>query len=203
LWSAAAGFALEEVPCTAAPTIHVRFLAQDHGDALPFDGSQGHELAHTTFPPGEMHFNAETSWSDDAATTPGTIDLGSVAAHEFGHALGLAHIQMAGAMMFPSYSGFQAALTAEDVGAIRAVAARCGMHARLALAMRTPACIPGRVAIPACDRRPLAEVRVARDTGAVPREAFMDCRGRRLVVDPRRQFVDDCDCDYCVPAAGP
>ncbi|KAM8835784.1 macrophage metalloelastase-like [Synchiropus picturatus] len=82
--------------------IMILFQAQDHGDFAPFDGPNG-VLAHA-FSPGEgrggdAHFDEDENWS---ITAP-EANLFLVAAHELGHALGLAHSQDQTALMFPTY----------------------------------------------------------------------------------------------------
>lgn len=74
---------------------------------------QGGTLAHADFPPGcsvvtntlpkPVHFDdTEHAWTIGAA--PGAFDVESVALHEIGHILGLAHTNVSGAVMFPSIS---------------------------------------------------------------------------------------------------
>ena len=57
---------------------------------FPFDGNNG-VLAHAFFPNsslrGHVHFDLDENWSIDS-----NIHLATVAAHEFGHALGMNHI---------------------------------------------------------------------------------------------------------------
>ncbi|KAJ0062215.1 hypothetical protein NL108_017970 [Boleophthalmus pectinirostris] len=82
--------------------IMVLFQAKSHGDFFPFDGPNG-TLAHA-FSPGEAHggdthFDADETWT----LTSAGANLFLVAAHEFGHALGLAHSQDQSALMFPTY----------------------------------------------------------------------------------------------------
>ncbi|XP_072301550.1 uncharacterized protein [Eucyclogobius newberryi] len=87
---------------SGAADIMVMFKAKSHGDFFPFDGPNG-TLAHAFSPGdghgGDTHFDEDESWT---LTSSGT-NLFLVAAHEFGHALGLAHSQVQSALMFPTY----------------------------------------------------------------------------------------------------
>ncbi|KAF2304590.1 hypothetical protein GH714_034305 [Hevea brasiliensis] len=71
----------------------------DHGDRDAFDGPLGKVLAHAFYPQdGRFHYDADEDWSNNPNMNQ--FDLESVAAHEIGHLLGLAHSQDSNAIMF-------------------------------------------------------------------------------------------------------
>ncbi|XP_072528112.1 matrix metalloproteinase-25 [Salminus brasiliensis] len=83
--------------------IIVNFTSGFHEDGYPFDGKGG-TLAHAFFPGiGDTHFDDEENWSYGAHIE--STDLFTVAVHEFGHALGLAHSSSRRSIMRPYYSG--------------------------------------------------------------------------------------------------
>ena len=97
----------------------------------------GGVLAHADFPPGcsvvtnflpkPVHFDdSEHTWNIGAA--PNTFDVETVALHEFGHILGLAHSNVAGAVMFPTVSSnfTKRALTQDDIDGVRSLYPGCG-----------------------------------------------------------------------------
>ncbi|XP_070605773.1 macrophage metalloelastase-like isoform X2 [Erythrolamprus reginae] len=88
---------------TGPADIEILFGSREHGDRIPFDG-RGGVLAHA-FPPGtgrggDAHFDEDETWSEINRE----INLFLVAAHELGHSLGLAHSNVPGALMYPTYS---------------------------------------------------------------------------------------------------
>jgi hypothetical protein len=127
LWSNVAKVFPQELaagrdPCV--PNIRILFGAGNHGDAFPFDGVSG-VLAHAFFPPpvnpgciaGDSHFDEAETWVTPSGGGVG-IDLATVAAHEFGHALGLNHSADANALMAPFYTGRRAFLSFDDIAGI-------------------------------------------------------------------------------------
>jgi len=98
--------------------ITIRFGARSHGDYYPFDGPSG-TLAHAFFPEnGQAHFDEEEKF--DYLDGYG-VNLMLVAAHEFGHALGLAHSNAPNSLMAPIYYGYvpDYQLDIDDVKAIQ------------------------------------------------------------------------------------
>ncbi|XP_066986198.1 matrix metalloproteinase-16 isoform X1 [Macrobrachium rosenbergii] len=85
--------------------IEIRFERAEHGDGDPFDGPGG-TLAHAYFPiyGGDAHFDDTETWT--IGSYKGT-NLFQVAAHEFGHSLGLSHSDVQSALMAPFYRGYQ------------------------------------------------------------------------------------------------
>uniref|UniRef100_A0A667XBH1 Matrix metallopeptidase 30 n=1 Tax=Myripristis murdjan TaxID=586833 RepID=A0A667XBH1_9TELE len=84
---------------TGTADIMIFFKEKDHGDFSPFDGP-GKVLAHA-FSPGEGRGGDTHFDEDEHLKCPFNLLL--VAAHELGHALGLAHSKDRTALMFPNY----------------------------------------------------------------------------------------------------
>ncbi|KAJ8394694.1 hypothetical protein AAFF_G00042940 [Aldrovandia affinis] len=84
--------------------IRISFVRQAHGDNNPFDGP-GNILAHAYSPSqgigGDAHFDEDETFT---VRSSNGISLFLVAAHEFGHSLGLSHSNVNGALMYPTYS---------------------------------------------------------------------------------------------------
>ncbi|NXL93359.1 MMP7 protein, partial [Alectura lathami] len=102
VWSDVTPLQFKRVPWGHADIV-IRFARREHGDGYPFDG-RGSTLAHA-FAPGEglggdAHFDDDEKWSKYNQG----VNLFLVAAHEFGHSLGLAHSNVRGALMYPLYS---------------------------------------------------------------------------------------------------
>ncbi|XP_072312248.1 matrix metalloproteinase-25 isoform X2 [Eucyclogobius newberryi] len=112
-WSDAAPLRFHRVPSESASLpaggdIRVSFAKLLHDDGYPFDG-EGGTLAHAFFPSrdevaGDTHFDDHESWSFRGKNSS-SIDLFTVAVHEFGHALGLSHSSTDPSIMRPYYQG--------------------------------------------------------------------------------------------------
>ncbi|KAM6946327.1 uncharacterized protein FYW47_017431 [Aplochiton taeniatus] len=87
---------------TGTADIMILFRGGYHGDFYPFDGPNG-VLAHANSPGegqgGDSHFDDDENWT----LSQRGVNLFLVAAHEFGHALGLDHSRDRNALMFPTY----------------------------------------------------------------------------------------------------
>ncbi len=123
LWTRSSGLTLTHTSDCSEAEIRLSWHFGEHGDGFPFDGPNT-TLAHA-FPPhaalrGQIHFCEAEKWTTATRETAAQpIDVVTVAAHEFGHALGIGHSNVRMALMFDTYSGSVRALSADDIEAIQ------------------------------------------------------------------------------------
>ena len=107
-WSAYSRLSFEATSNATAADISVLFGKYQHGDGHPFDGP-GRVLAHAFYPydsgrlGGDLHFDEDESWTLGVEAKSHETDFFTVALHEIGHALGLAHSPDQTSVMFPYY----------------------------------------------------------------------------------------------------
>ena len=123
LWAEQTSLTFTEVADNSTADIVIGWAVGDHGDGDPFDGP-GDVLAHASFPnPYDnsqvfLHFDDEERWVDSETRN---VDLLTVAAHEIGHTLGLAHSGDPNALMFASYSGPHRSLGTDDIAGVQSL----------------------------------------------------------------------------------
>ena len=121
-WAAVVPLTFTEVAVNASPDILVDWRPANDPDHSMVGGV----LAHADFPPGcsvvtntlpkPLHFDdSEHLWSIGAVS--GAFDVETVALHELGHLIGLAHSSVNGAVMFPTVSDnlTKRTLTQDDI----------------------------------------------------------------------------------------
>lgn len=54
---------------------------------------------------GDVHFDEDENWQENSTDLAKGVDFYTVALHELGHSLGLAHSPVYNSIMFPYYKG--------------------------------------------------------------------------------------------------
>ncbi|CAD5124259.1 unnamed protein product [Dimorphilus gyrociliatus] len=101
------------------------FAKRQHGDENPFDGPSN-VLAHAFLPSQFSKLSGDAHFDNDEEFTYKSFDginLFQVAAHEFGHSLGLEHSDNQNALMAPYFNGYQSdfKLHSDDIAGIQAL----------------------------------------------------------------------------------
>lgn len=124
VWAAAVpSFHFTEVQDYEGADVKISFVTGQHGDAQNFDGVLG-IIAHAFSPEdGRVHFDDAEFWSVDVRSdkAPQALDLTTVAIHEVGHVIGLAHSPVRKSVMFPTVAPHHTkrALSDDDVNGVR------------------------------------------------------------------------------------
>jgi len=122
-WSAVANIIFTEITDDGVPFNESTLSGDIRIGGHAFDG-EGNTIAHTFFAPvngltasGDLHFDVAENWKIGFGG-PG-VDIFQVAAHEIGHAIGLAHTDVAGSLLEPFYTEDFVGPQADDIeGAI-------------------------------------------------------------------------------------
>ena len=127
-WSAAVQIAFREIGTGDSPDIRIAWTNANCGDT----DMTGTVIAHADYPPGcgfygnalprPLHFDdQENTWC--IGMVAGQLDVETVALHEIGHLLGLAHSSIASAVMFPTIgaNATNRALSPDDIEGIRRI----------------------------------------------------------------------------------
>lgn len=125
LWSAETPLRFRRVADGTGGDITIRFVSGDHGDGSPF-GGRGGVLAHAFYPNnpnpirGDAHFDEAETWTVTVPRGSGQ-DLVVIAAHEFGHSLGLRHSTDRSAIMWGVPGNHGRFLSPDDIVGIQSL----------------------------------------------------------------------------------
>ncbi|XP_071970227.1 matrix metalloproteinase-18-like [Engystomops pustulosus] len=130
VWESVSPLKFVEVRVNQTADIDMFFVSGRHndGERNAFDGP-GRVLGHAFMPPfskskkaidGDLHLDNDETWSINEKKG---VNLLQAAAHELGHALGLDHSTVPGALMAPTYKGYKPLfqLHKDDIEAIQAL----------------------------------------------------------------------------------
>ncbi|XP_018101233.2 matrix metalloproteinase-18 [Xenopus laevis] len=119
IWSDVTSFTFTRIN-NSVSDIEISFVSRAHNDSYPFDGPSN-KLAHAFRPSnGDVHFDNDETWTNGSHDE----NLFLVAAHEFGHSLGLHHSNDSKAVMFGHYQYVNPTtlqLSKDDIDAIQSL----------------------------------------------------------------------------------
>lgn len=132
-WAAVVNLTFTEVTVNDNPDVRIGWRQANDPDF----NMAGTTLAHADFPPAcsvvtntlpkPVHFDdQEHTWANGAVAN--AFDVETVALHEIGHILGLAHSSVSGAVMAPTVSSnfTKRNLTADDIAGVQSLYPNCG-----------------------------------------------------------------------------
>lgn len=124
-WAGVSKFTFSEASRWSLFPADIKFSFErgDHGDDYPFEGKGG-TLAHSFGPmDARVHFDADENWV--VGNVPDAYNVGMVALHELGHALGLGHSKIQEAVMwFSVLPGISKSLHFDDIQGIQTIYSR-------------------------------------------------------------------------------
>lgn len=128
IWTKYAPLTLKEVKNTTADIVVGFYDTTHHECSLCAGFGNKKNYGHGFYPStndqdpslcGDIHFNKTINWTVSPHPSDEEVDFVTVAAHELGHALGLGHVSLSGALMFDSCKMPHRYLADDDIKGIK------------------------------------------------------------------------------------